>query len=85
MRSEEHTESFLIITQILNLIVVVVEQPAQMQFVVVFGLELDGVALLRPLLAEHHLILVGVVVHCDSVSHVVAEGIHGIVFGGVDR
>ena len=71
--------------QILDLIVVIVEQPAQIQLVIFFGLELNCVALLGTFLPKYHLILTRVVFHCHNVSHVVTEGVDSIVLGRVDR
>ena len=79
------TESLLIVAEVLDLVVVVVEQPAEVELVVVLGLELDGVRLLGALLPEHHLALARVVVNRDGVADVVAEGSHLVVLGRVDR
>lgn len=55
-----------------------------MQLVILFRLELNRMALFRAFLPKHHLIVIGVVIYCDCIAHVVAESIHGIVFGRVD-
>lgn len=76
--------SLIIIADELDLVVVVVEQPAEVELVVVLLLELDRVVLLRSLLAEHQLGLGRVVLQSYDVALVVAEGDHRVVLRGVD-
>jgi len=73
--------SLFVVAQVLDFVVVVVKQAAQIELVVILGLELYGVTLFCALLPEDHLVLVGVVVHGDGVAHVVAEGVDGVVLG----
>ena len=53
--------------------------------VVVLYLKFDRVALLRPLLAKHHLAVVGIVLDCYDIAHVVAESVHCVVFTRIYR
>jgi hypothetical protein len=76
--------SLLIVPDVLDLVIVVVEKPAEIQLVVVLHLELDGVDLLSPLLAENQLRLGRVVVNRDHVALTVAERDDRVVLGCVD-
>jgi hypothetical protein len=75
--------SFLVVPQVLNLVVVVIKQSAEIQLVVVFDLEFNRVALFRPLLSKDHLGVIRIILDCDCVSHEKAEGVDGVVFSRV--
>lgn len=77
--------SLVIVADVLDLIVIVVEQPAEVKLIVVLGLELDRVVLLGALLPEDQPALRWVVVHRDDVALAVAERDHRVVLGRVDR
>ena len=55
----DHSLSFIIIPQVLNLVVVIVEQPAKVQLVVVTLLVFDSVCLFSTFFAENHFRLAG--------------------------
>lgn len=77
--------SLIIIPDELDLVVVVVEQPAEIELVIVLLLELDRVVLLGALLAEHQLEFSWIVLQSYYVALVVAEGNHCVVLRAVDR
>lgn len=76
--------SLIIIADELDLVVVVVEQPTQVELVIVLLLELNRVVLLRSLLAEHQLGFGRIVLEGDDVTLVVAECDDCVVLCGVD-
>jgi hypothetical protein len=77
--------SLLVVAEVLDFVVVVIEEGAEVEFIVVLDLKLDGVAFLPSLAPEGHLVLDGIVVDGNGIPHVVAEGHHLVVLGRVDR
>ena len=76
---------FIILPQKFDFIIVVIEQPAKIQLIIVLHLELNRMRLISTLLLEHHLALIWLITHHNCVVLRVMEGCHHVVLRTVNR
>ena len=69
-----NAQSLFLVSEVFQLIVVVVKKPTKMKLVIILDLDFQSVSILCSLSSENNLRLYWVVLHSHRIVHVVVEG-----------